>query len=254
MPEGHLIHRYARAHDHRFARRTVRVTSPQGKFAAGAAAVDGGDLSCVEAFGKHILYRWPDAIVRVHLGMQGRFLDVSPDLEPTKWARLRLQNDAHAVELIAPGACELLSPDRAVDFVAKLGPDPLRADADVAAVVRAIKSSGKPIGALLIDQSVVAGLGNVLRAEILSLARISPLRLGCDLDADELDQLWTLAMRVMERARDDGRIITRGDDPTVHEAEGRYVYKRDTCARCGTPVEQRQLAARTMYWCPACQH
>ena len=82
MPEGHLLHRLARDHAE-LADHVVRLTSPQGRFAAGAAALDGRRLDGVEAYGKHLYHRFEnDAGLHTHLGMQGRAAYACPRCQP----------------------------------------------------------------------------------------------------------------------------------------------------------------------------
>lgn len=260
MPEGHLIHRIAADNTALLGGAPAGVSSPQGRFADGAAAVDGRVLQRVDAYGKHLLYRFDgDASVHVHLGMAGRVLLGRASERPrVAQARLRLEGRGSVVHVIAPARCELVDPGGVASLLGRLGPDPLRDDDPSPALAR-IASSSAPIGAVLLDQSVIAGIGNVLRAEILFLLGIHPSRPARSLDEEQRRRLWDETVRVMRDARDRGRIVTRppagtsGDDHEVAEVEGRYVYKRETCGRCGTPVSKSALAGRTAYACPTCQ-
>ena len=83
MPEGHTIHRYARLHRELFAGQRLRVTSPQGRFAAGASQVDGRRLDGADAYGKHLFYRWARGLtLHVHLGLFGKFRSHRGDAPP----------------------------------------------------------------------------------------------------------------------------------------------------------------------------
>ena len=254
------MHRHARELAERFAGRAVEASSPQGRFAEGAAAIDGTTLVATEAYGKHLFLSFGDGetrVVHVHLGRQGFWLWGPPDGTPRPSVRFRMASDTLAADLIAPIVCELgdlLLRDAAVE---RLGPDPLRVDADPVRARVAIKRSRQPIGSLLLDQAVIAGLGNVLRAEILNIVRIHPSTPGSALDDAAVERLWTCATHVMRRAEAEGRIITRrpaGIPPEdLDEVEGRYVYKRETCGRCGTTLEQLTLGGRAIAACPLCQ-
>lgn len=256
MPEGHTVHR--NAHDLALlVGGPVRVTSPQGRFAEAAAVVDGSALLVAEAWGKHLLLGLggdaaADHYVHVHLGMRGKWLPRPPTEPPLAGARLRLEGAAGTWELVAPTTCELLDPAGADAVVARLGPDPLRPDADRDAALAALASPPTAIGALLMDQTVVAGVGNVFRAEALHAVGLHPRTPGRAVGPDRLARLWDVLVAMMTRAVDDGRIVTvdAADRAAVPEAEARRVYKQERCRDCGAGVVAEQLAGRTSYHCP----
>ncbi|MFP5316966.1 MAG: Fpg/Nei family DNA glycosylase [Acidimicrobiia bacterium] len=242
MPEGHTVHRLARDQQGMVGEE-LRATSPQGRFADGAAALDGRRLIGVEAAGKHLFHAFEGgAHLHVHLGMQGKFLPAGPDRPPLRQARVRLESPRQDVawELVAPSTCELVDGDRRAAVLARLGPDPLRPDADGAEARRRLGADGRSIGAALLDQAVVAGVGNVFRAEVLFACGVHPRRPAAGLAPAELDCLWTTLRTMMAQAVEDGTI----------QAGGRAVYKQDRCARCGTPVEVEEIGGRTSYACP----
>jgi len=263
MPEGHLVHRHARQLATRFEGTQVAASSPQGRFADGAATIDDRTMRSAEAYGKHLFAGFADrddeapAVLHVHLGRSGLWLWGTGDSVPRSSVRLRLAPGATTADLIAPLVCELGDPALRDVLVERLGPDPLRGDADPERARAAIRGSAQPIGALLLDQEVIAGIGNVLRAEILNIVRIHPATPGSALDDVAFDATWTCAVDVMRIAEREGRIITRrpdGVDPEdLDEVDGRFVYKRDTCGRCGTELEQLTIAGRAIAACPRCQ-
>ena len=168
--------------------------------------------------------------------------------------------DRSTIELTGPTACSIGTPEDRDAIVRRLGPDPLRADADPERFVARAGRSAKAIGALLLDQSVVAGIGNVYRAEILFVHGIHPARLGRECGRYVLRALWDTsatmlragvkANRIVTVTRDDigwprGRVIPRG--------EATYAYKRDVCVRCGDHIRTLQVANRTCYYCPTDQ-
>src|SRR5918998_2480350 len=110
MPEGHTLHRLADLHQRRFAGRPVAVSSPQGRFAAGAALVDGRVLERAEAHGKHLFHGYgADLVVHVHLGLYGVFSDGPlPVPEPRGQVRMRMAGRTHWTDLRGATACELL--------------------------------------------------------------------------------------------------------------------------------------------------
>jgi len=245
MPEGHLVHYYARRQQALIG--PTRVESPQGRFAVEAGLLDGALLVAVEPYGKHLFYTWEqERMVHVHLGMQGLFLSHSlPPPPPRRQVRMRVTGQACAFDLIAPRACELINPDRREAILDGLGPEPLRPTPDDEAVWKAVHESDAPIGVLLLDQRVVAGVGNVLRAEVLHAAGLHPAIPGSQLDAQHFERLWSALLDILSKAAEIGRIETVGHD--------RAVYKQERCARCGTPVERATIGGRMSYRCPACQ-
>ncbi len=124
--------------------------------------------------------------------------------------------------------CELLSDSQLRALTDSLGPDPLRADADPEQAWESLSQYRGPIGAALLDQSVIAGIGNVFRAEALAACHVHPGRLAADVVRRDFDCLWKTLSVMMARGVDEGRIITveapAGSD--VPEAEARYVYKQ----------------------------
>lgn len=175
MPEGHTIHRLARDHNRLLVGHEVHASSPQGRFADGAAVLDGRTLERTEAYGKHLFHRYGDLWLHVHLGLYGKFTTGAlPAPEPRGALRLRLTADGHYVDLRGPTACELMIPPEVAAVRARLGPDPLRRDADPERAWDRLSRSRVAIAALLMDQSVIAGIGNVYRAEILYRHRIEP--------------------------------------------------------------------------------
>ena len=267
MPEGHTIHQLARDHRKLLVGRRLAVSSPQGRFAAGAAALTGGRLDDVEAFGKHLFYDWAAGdVLHVHLGLFGRFLlHRGPPPPPVGAIRLRLSagDDDHppvTLDLRGPTDCSVGTPDDRDAIVDRLGPDPLRRDADPERFIAAAGRTSRAIGALLLDQSMIAGLGNVYRAEVLFVCGIDPRRAGRDLSEAERRCLWTTAASMLRKGVRERRIVTVDpselDGPLPREAargEATYAYHRATCLRCGSPIERFELGNRNCYACPVCQ-
>lgn len=267
VPEGHTIHRIARDHTRLLAGRPLAVTSPQGRFAADAARVDGAVLGRVEAYGKHLFSWWSTGEVgHVHLGLFGTFrvhrTDEPP--EPKGALRMRLQTiddgEPVTIDLRGPTACTIGPPDDRDRIVARLGPDPLRDDADPDAAIDRIQRSRKAMGGLLLDQGVLAGVGNVYRAELLFVHGIHPERPGRDCDRAELESLWDTTVRWLRAGVRANRIVTVDrselDLPKgarIPRRDATYAYRRDRCLRCGSPIVPIEVANRTCYHCPTCQ-
>ncbi|WP_433671663.1 Fpg/Nei family DNA glycosylase [Nocardia sp. CA-136227] len=268
MPEGHTLHRLAKLHDKRFAGGRVRVSSPQGRFAAGAALIDGRVLTRAEAWGKHLLHHYDSGVtLHIHLGLYGKFTESAVPIDaPVGEVRMRLigagrTGEAHGTDLRGPAACEILHDPEVAALTARLGPDPLRRDADPDRAFARIQRSQRPIGALLMDQKVLAGVGNVYRAEVLFRQGISPHLAGKSLSRTEWDAMWTDLtelmpigvrrgkMHVVRPEHDHGAPSYAADRPRT------YVYRRvgEPCRVCGTPVLHAVMEARNLFWCPTCQ-
>jgi len=273
VPEGHTLRRLADALTDAFAGRVVGVSSPNGRFAADAAQVDGTVLVGADSAGKHLFVELDhERFVHIHLGLIGKLEIVTgaDDLPaPVGEVRLRLTardaRDTSYADLRGAIVVDLVGPARRDEVVAGLGPDPLRADADPARAWARISRSQRPIGDLLLDQAVVAGAGNIYRAEVLFRQRIHPERPGRSLRRGQFEALWADLVVLMAEGVRTGRIDTVRPEHTP-EAMGRaprqdrhgsevYVYRRagQPCLVCGTRVRTNVMAGRNSFWCPSCQ-
>jgi endonuclease-8 len=256
MPEGHLIHRFARSMSEMVGH-VVTATSPQGRFAAAARTVTEHEVEAVDAFGKHLLIGMSgDHTVHVHLGMRGTWLRSSPVTDPPlPQVRLRLAAPHVAWDLIAPSRCELLDAEGATALTRRLGPDPLRPDRDASEALRRLAAAAGPVGAVVLDQRVIAGVGNVFRAEALHDCGLAPTQPTRDLSSADLRRLWNTIEAMMSAAVEEGRIVTVAGENRLclSEEEARRVYKRTNCYDCGTPIEVASVGGRTSYSCPHCQ-
>jgi endonuclease-8 len=267
MPEGHTLHRLARLHQRRYAGGPVGVSSPQGRFAREAALLDGQVMVRAEAYGKHLFHDFgPLGSVHVHLGLYGTFTEAElPETPPVGQVRLRLAGRTHWTDLRGPTRCELLSPDQVDAIKARLGPDPLRRDARPDEAWQRISASRTSIAALLMDQKIISGVGNVYRAEVLFRHGINPMVPGRALDQVRWKEMWADLVALMRKGVRLGRIDTV-DHEHLPEVTGRaprqdrhggevYVYRRtgQPCLVCGTPIAHTELAGRNLYWCPVCQ-
>jgi len=189
------------------------------------------------------------------------------------------------VELRGPTDCSIYSEAKWQQLLKRLGPDPLNAgqnagkdgDGPEKAIAR-IGKSKKPMAALLMDQSVIAGLGNIYRAELLYRARLSPFVAGKDIPERTIRAIWKDAATLMRTGMVDRRIVTtRPKDRPSHRdsaasEDGRshsgkaakrvvpkdevhYVYRRNgqPCFVCGTKVMRKEMEGRNLFWCPVCQ-
>ena len=262
MPEGHTLHRLARLHQRRYAGAPVAVSSPQGRF-ADAAIIDGLVLRRASAWGKHLFHHYDDgSIVHVHLGLYGTFREARVPMAPAVGAvRMRIIGAEYGTDLRGPTACDLIDEAQASAILDRLGPDPLRSDADPASAWARISKSRRAIGALLMDQAVLAGVGNIYRAELLFRHGIDPYRAGRDVDEDEFMAAWTDLVELMKVGVRRGRIIViRPEDDHGAPAYGpkrprTYVYRRtgEPCRLCGMPIRSAEMEGRNLFWCPGCQ-
>jgi endonuclease-8 len=261
VPEGHSLHRLAREHRRLLVGHELRASSPQGRFAEGAALIDGHVLRSADAYGKHLFHDYgAGRHLHVHLGLYGKWVsNPQPAPEPRGALRLRLESQETYADLRGATACELLTGAEVRTLLARLGPDPLRRGSDPDLAWRRISRSRAPIASLLMDQSVVAGIGNVYRAELLFRHRVDPYLPGRDLPRETWDAMWADLVVLMRAGVKAGRIVTTdpADRPAgrVTRENAHYVYRRTglPCRVCGTKVLTAELLARNLYWCPHCQ-
>lgn len=274
MPEGHTLRRLADDLDAAFAGSRVAASSPQGRFVTEAAVLDGTRLLAADAAGKHLFVEFEhDHVVHVHLGLIGGFAVTAGVAEvppPVGQVRLRLVAETAPdtwsfADLRGATRCDLVTSVRRDEVLAGLGPDPLRADAEPERAWQRISRSSRPIGELLMDQQVIAGVGNVYRAEVLFRQRLDPRRPGRTLRRGQFQAIWDDLVELMAEGVRRGRIDTVRPEHTP-EAMGRparaddhggevYVYRRSgqPCLVCGTLVRTSPMAGRNLFWCGQCQ-
>lgn len=263
MPEGHTIHKIAKDHGKLLNGRLIEVTSPQGRFSADAERVDGAVLEKIEPHGKHLFYHWDTGdIGHVHLGLFGKYKIHTGDNrpEPRGAVRMRLVAETATIDLAGPTACSIDDPSVRKEIMGRLGPDPIKPHQNKQKMFDKIQKSKRSIGDLLMDQAVVAGVGNVYRAEALFVCGIHPLRSGTTMDVAELEALWSTITAMLRKGVKDGRIVTversELDIPQgkrIKRGEATYAYKRRHCLRCDTEIQHLNIQNRTSYHCPICQ-
>ncbi len=203
---------------------------------------------------------------RVRMSEQTTGLD-----EQTEWpppvvgaVRLRLLTETTCADLRGPTACALQTPDEVQATIAKLGPDPLVDDltAGEEQFTATVRKKPTAIGLLLMDQSVVSGIGNVYRAELLFRARQNPHTPGREVPEEVVRGLWRDWARLLPIGVETGQMMTMDDlDPEAyrramaHRDDRHWVYHRAglPCRVCGTTVLMEEAAGRKLYWCPNCQ-
>lgn len=265
MPEGHTIHRHARDHNKWFQGQTVQVTSPQGRFEDGASYVTERTFLRAEAWGKHLFhyYQGDEAdlcVVHIHLGLYGRFRMYRTTNQIERGAiRQRIVGTSRTLDLHGPTCCEVLSHRDAQRKMHTLGPDPLRPECTADAFIAKMQRTRRSVGAVLLDQSMIAGIGNVYRAELLLHHQLNPNIPAKTLSEETLQQLWDTTAEWLALGVQHNRIITTTPQEVgvpfrrMRASQRVRVYKRPYCRRCDGRIETMKSANRTLYWCPSCQ-
>lgn len=295
MPEGHSIHRLARQFDDVFVGERLRASSPQGRFAQGAALIDGARAVSAAAVGKHFFLEFDNRLtLNVHLGMYGAWTfggdgtfraassigaprkigereqrseatgeDYLGPPAPKATTRVRLESEHGWADLVGATTCRILEPTGVAEIRRNLGPDPLDPSAEPEPFHEACARSSRPIAAVLMDQKVIAGIGNIYRAESLFRGGIEPHRPARDLTPAQVGMLWRDTVALMTTGVQLGRIVTTAPEhrPGVEVADAwpehaNYVYGRAgrRCRVCGEDsITVEDMAGRKLYWCRTCQ-
>jgi endonuclease-8 len=250
MAEGDTILRAARRLDAALSGETVAVAAPNPRGrAAGVERLDGRRLDGVESHGKNLLLRFGDLALHSHMGMNGSW-HVYPRggrwRKPRRSAWAVLAGEAQeAVQFGGPTLRVIPTARLARDpQLARLGPDVLAPDFDPEPVIRALRADPtRALGDALLDQTLVAGIGNIFKSEACFAARVDPWRpLGGVGDEDLLAVLVAARGQMLQAV-----------------ASGRHTYAvykaRRPCPVCGGRIASRGQgdANRTTYWCPRCQ-
>jgi formamidopyrimidine-DNA glycosylase len=265
VPEGHTLHRLALDLTETFGGQVVSVTSPQGRFAESAAQLNQTRLIEATAHGKHLFCEFDgDRLLHIHLGLIGG-LEVGPPRPPRGEVRVRIATEQAAADLRGPQLSTVRTRSEVALRLRELGPDPLRPDANPDLAWLRISRATRPIAALLMDQTILSGVGNVYRAEVLFRNRINPHRPGNKLSRRSWQGIWTDLVELMPEGVLTKRIDTVRPEHTP-DAMGRpprkddhggevYVYRRAgmPCLVCGSKVRTQVLAGRNLFWCARCQ-
>jgi len=294
VPEGHSVHRLARQFQDVFGGRCLDVSSPQGRFAAGAALLTGHTMVDSMAHGKQLFLRFDhELFLHVHLGLYGAWSfggdssftgassigaprrigerEAGPAAgddaysgppAPVGAVRVRLVSDHGWADLRGATTCAAITAEEAAAVLARLGPDPLHNNAgDREEFIRRLRRRKTAVALLLMDQSVLAGVGNIYRAEVLFRQAVDPWTPGTSIDPETAGRLWDDTVDTMSDGVRDGRIVTTPPalwtegSVVAPDADAHFVYKRDglPCRACGTVVGMTEIGARKLYWCPGCQ-
>jgi endonuclease VIII len=243
VPEGDALHRAARRLQTLVGERVeVETPNTQAKAAIDAGRLDGRRLIGVEAVGKNLVLRFEGGyLLRNHLRMSGRWR-VGPRGRTARGRPWLVLRGAEREAVLYGGRVRELH-GRALRG---LGPDILAEAPELDRMLANLRRAhrGREVGDALLDQRLVAGIGNVWRTEALWHARVSPWRPLSSVEDAELRRVLEEAARLMRSSLDTGR-----EERAIYRHAGR------PCPRCSTPIRSRGQgdANRTAYWCPACQ-
>lgn len=266
MPEGDTIARAAATLHAALAGEPVRAftaTLVQVRAVNDDHPVAGCVVDDVSAHGKHLVMRFGGRLLlRTHMRMHGSWHLYRPGERWQRAARaMRVRIDTPSWVAVAFDVydAELVPTDdpHALPAIRELGPALLAPALDVAEAARRLRAEGdRAIGDVVLDQRVVAGIGNVLRAEVLFLEGVHPRRPAASLSVAESERLIACAARVLRHnARPDAGL--RRTTGRMARDERLFVYQRTglPCRRCGTTIASDQPAStgRRLYWCPRCQ-
>ena len=252
MPEGDTIHRAARRMNAALRGKTIdraEAPSPRSPLHHRAAEIEGRTLELAEARGKHLIAHFSDGLtLHSHLGMNGRWWIGADGELPRRRSWLLIASGPAYAAQAGGQILRLVSESRVRNDpgLMQLGPDPLAEDFDPEAAAARLREmgAGREVGDAVLDQRIIAGIGNAIRIEGLFRARVSPWRAVDDLTLEEAEHVIRENERVMKVS------LKRGRRP-------RSIYRgtREPCPRCGGRISSRGQgdANRMAYWCPVCQ-
>ncbi len=257
MPEGHTIHSAARRHRRILVGYSICVSSPQGRFSKEALKLNGNICMGVEAYGKHLVYEFcNNEFLHVHLGLFGSIrVHEYPASDPRDTVRVRLAGNYHAIDIIGPTICEIYKKVEVEHLISRIGPDPLRDNVDPEQVFTRISKSRSSIGKLLMDQSVISGIGNIYRTEILWRQSIHPHTPGRELTRSQFQRLWYDIILLLNIGVKRNAIVTTEDQVNDYKKskENLNVFAKSSCPRCDSDIVQIDINGRRAYFCDSCQ-
>lgn len=263
MPEGDTIYRSARRLRPVLDGATVVSTTDNGRFVDSTQLVN-ATFEGVEAKGKHLLMHMTDGrVLHSHMGMTGSWHVYSPG-EPwrkaPRWAAISMQvdtpNGQAVVVCFSPKTLELLSATRyrRHDFLHRLGPDLMHDELDMEKVLARFRVHNlAPIGVAVMNQTIVCGIGNVYKSEVLFLTKTHPLIRVGDLTDESIIEIVESARELMQKNKVGYPRQTR----LSSDGQRLWVYGRSgqPCFECGNEIKMRRQGdlGRSTYWCPTCQ-
>ena len=215
--------------------------------------------------GKHLLFNLRDKVLISHLRMEGKYFYYPDEIPERKHAHILVHFEDGTTLVYEDvrkfGTMELLAPELLDSYFIskKLGPEPTDQDFDLGRFKLALKKSKKSIKSHLLDQTLVAGLGNIYVDEVLWRAKVHPSRHSNSLTAQEARKVHDETIKVLGQAVEKGGSTIRsytnafGEDGTMQEFHQVYDKAGQACSRCGSTIEKIQLGGRGTYFCPKCQ-
>lgn len=254
MPEGDSIARNAaRLRPVLERREIVTVYGTAASVRRRSGQVLGSSVEAVRTHGKNLLVDFSSELtLRVHLGMSGRWKVLPATWRVPGEARVALTTVSHHAVCLGAPTVELDRTKVIEHELAHLGPDLLGPDFDAAeAVARLRTRGGASIAEAILDQRVVAGIGNVYKSELLFIAGINPRARVSEVADSALMELLETARRLLrENSRAGPRRTTRRQSGPATWVYGRA---RQPCLRCGAEITSFGQAGRVTFWCPGCQ-
>jgi len=227
--------------------------------------VPGQEIQSMGRRGKYLLFYLTDKVLISHLRMEGKYFYYPGQVPERKHAHIFIQFEDGGTlvydDVRKFGTMELLAPELLdAYFVSKkLGPEPTEEDFDLEIFIGALKKSKKPIKSHLLDQTLVAGLGNIYVDEVLWKAKVHPSRASKSLSAQEARKVHDQTIEVLGQAVEKGGSTIRtytnafGEDGTMQDFHQVYDKAGQACSRCGSIIEKIQLGGRGTHFCPKCQ-
>ena len=215
--------------------------------------------------GKYLLFYLSDKVLISHLRMEGKYFYYPDQIPERKHAHVLIHFEDGGTLVYEDvrkfGTMELLAPEllEAYFISKKLGPEPTEKDFDLGSFKLALKKSKKPIKSHLLDQTLVAGLGNIYVDEVLWRAKVHPARISQSLTAQEARKVHDETINVLGQAVEKGGSTIRtytnafGEDGAMQEFHQVYDKVGQACSRCETIIEKIQLGGRGTHFCPKCQ-
>ena len=215
--------------------------------------------------GKYLLFYLSDKVLISHLRMEGKYFYYPDQVPERKHAHVLIHFEDGGTLVYEDvrkfGTLELLAPELLDSYFIskKLGPEPTEKDFDLGSFKLALKKSKKPIKSHLLDQTLVAGLGNIYVDEVLWRAKVHPSRTSNSLTAQEVRKVHDETINVLGKAVEKGGSTIRtytnafGEDGTMQEFHKVYDKAGQACSRCETIIEKIQLGGRGTHFCPKCQ-
>lgn len=260
MSEGPNVIQWARSL-RRLAGEPFEAVMLPGKYEGEAEALVGECIAAVDTHGKHVLIRLSDGRTLHCHGMLDGYWDVAAAgrVPPQGTVRVRLQTSEHEALFLNSPVVELLTAEELASHrrLTALGPDVMSAGFDREEAWRRLRAADAEIAEAIVDQTVVAGIGNIYKAEGLFLAGIHPARAAAEVSREEIEALWDAVIPLMWREANDPGPWTTLPPELSETGESHWVYGRSgrPCLRCGVRIKfmRQGRYRRATFYCPGCQ-